>query len=77
MITIDYREEHSGILELFKTSGEEFKILKLEYGDYLISNQLAIERKTADDFVVSIIDGRLFKQVINLVKNFNYRCLII
>lgn len=77
MIIIDNREEKSGILELFRNSNIEFKLEQLKYGDYLINNQIAIERKTANDFVKSIIDGRLFKQVINLAKYFDYKCLII
>ena len=77
MIKIDYREEKSGIIELFKNSEIVFQVEQLKYGDYIIDNNLAIERKTADDFVISIIDGRLFRQIINLTKYFDYKCLII
>ncbi len=41
-------------------------ISTLAHGDYLLDNRLTIERKTARDFLVSIIDMRLFKQVANL-----------
>ncbi|UCE38989.1 MAG: hypothetical protein JSW00_07140 [Thermoplasmata archaeon] len=38
------------------------------YGDYIINNSITIERKTAKDFLISIIDGRLFNQLSNLRK---------
>ncbi len=37
----------------------------LSIGDFIISDRTAIERKTAEDFVASIIDGRLFEQISN------------
>ena len=38
------------------------------YGDYIINNSITIERKTAKDFLISIIDSRLFNQLSNLKK---------
>ncbi|MBN2542792.1 hypothetical protein JXI42_07970 [bacterium] len=77
MITIDCREKPSGIIELFEKNETEFKVEKLRYADYIINDLIAIERKTAQDFIISIMDGRLFRQVINLIKNYDYTCLII
>ena len=39
--------------------------------DDILDGVSTVERKTADDFIVSIIDGRLFRQVANLKKNCN------
>ena len=44
----------------------EFKTL--EIGDYILSDRVAVERKTAEDFENSIIDKRLFNQVMDLKK---------
>jgi len=33
-------------------------------GDYQVEKRLIVERKTLKDFAVSIIDGRLFKQML-------------
>ncbi|MGH8632473.1 MAG: ERCC4 domain-containing protein, partial [Burkholderiales bacterium] len=35
---------------------------RLRCGDYLIENQVTVERKRYDDFAVSLVDGRLFAQ---------------
>jgi DNA excision repair protein ERCC-4 len=76
-ITIDYREAASGLSDLLKDSGALVEIEKLSYGDYIINDMITIERKTAKDFLVSIIDGRLFSQLSNLKKFCNHPILLI
>ena len=68
-ITIDYREKPSGIVELLTHEKVDIEITKVPYGDYIINESITIERKTARDFLVSIIDGRLFSQLSNLKKH--------
>jgi len=46
-------------------------------GDYQIDNRLIVERKTLKDFAISIIDGRLFKQMIRLANSNSKAVLII
>jgi ERCC4-type nuclease len=65
-ITADYREEASGLIDLLKKEDIFIEVKKVLYGDYIINNSITIERKTASDFLMSIIDGRLFKQLSNL-----------
>jgi Fanconi anemia group M protein len=67
-ITVDYRETESGLIDLLKNEGVFVEIKKVPYGDYIINKTITIERKTARDFLISIIDGRLFKQLSNLKK---------
>ncbi len=67
-ITADYREKTSGLIDLLKYRGVLVETTKVPYGDYIINNDITIERKTAKDFLISIIDGRLFKQLSNLKK---------
>jgi len=67
-ITADYREETSGLVDLLKKEDVFVEVEKVLYGDYVINDSITIERKTANDFLVSIIDGRLFKQLSNLKK---------
>lgn len=76
-ITVDYRETASGITDLLKNSGALVKIAKLSYGDYIINDTITVERKTAKDFLISIIDGRLFNQLSNLKKFSNHPILLI
>jgi len=76
-ITVDYRETTSGLTDLLKNSGALVEIAKLSYGDYIINDTITVERKTAKDFLISIIDGRLFNQMSNLKKFCNHPILLI
>jgi Fanconi anemia group M protein len=49
----------------------------LSIGDFIISDRTAVERKTVEDFVASIIDGRLFEQVSNLKSAYEMPVLLI
>ena len=76
-ITVDYRETASGLTDLLKNSDALVEIAKLSYGDYIINDAITVERKTAKDFLISIIDGRLFNQLSNLKKFCNHPILLI
>ncbi|MFW9809316.1 MAG: ERCC4 domain-containing protein [Candidatus Thorarchaeota archaeon] len=55
-----------------KISGES-----LEIGDYVASEEVAIERKESNDFIQSLIDGRLFSQLNALRTAYRRPVLII
>jgi len=65
-IKVDYREKASGIIDLLKKEDVIIEVKKVSYGDFIINDSITIERKNAKDFLISIIDGRLFKQIANL-----------
>ncbi|MBI1973572.1 hypothetical protein HYS54_02050 [Candidatus Micrarchaeota archaeon] len=67
----DHRERASGILDLIGRKGVEVKEFQLQVGDFLVSEDVAIERKEANDFVSSMLDGRLFGQARELADNFS------
>ena len=50
---------------------------QLAVADYLLSKRVAVERKTCEDFLSSMTDGRLFKQLGELKENFRTPVLII
>ena len=52
------------------------RIDRLSLGDYKVNDHLLFERKTLKDFAVSIIDGRLFDQMIRLASS-KYRGILI
>ncbi|ABO34500.1 ERCC4 domain protein [Methanococcus maripaludis C5] len=64
-IIVDSRERHIGRY-LSERAEVEFKTL--EIGDYILSDRVVVERKTAEDFENSIIDKRLFNQIMDLKK---------
>ncbi|MFX1482692.1 MAG: ERCC4 domain-containing protein [Promethearchaeota archaeon] len=49
----------------------------LEIGDYVASEEVAIERKESNDFIQSLIDGRLFSQLSSLKSAYRRPVLII
>ena len=77
LIEIDYRERGGGILEILRKSNIMIEEKKLFIGDYLINRHIAVERKTTRDFVISIIDGRLFSQAFRLKRYAEVQLMII
>jgi ERCC4-type nuclease len=61
-IIVDYRERSSQVVGELSRLGAVLEFKSLKIGDYVISENVAIERKTFDDFAGSIIDRRLFEQ---------------
>ena len=68
---VDFRETPSGIIDLMRARGIDVQTKHVTCGDVILDGVVTVERKTAGDFIVSIIDGRLFRQVANLKKNCN------
>ncbi len=75
-ITIDDREDEQFFHQL-NSYNCEVEIKRLEVGDFICSENTAIERKTRRDFESSIIDKRLFLQLQNLKSNYGNIILII
>jgi ERCC4-type nuclease len=69
-IVIDSRELRSNVVKKLYELGVEIKTEPLEVGDFLLSDEVAVERKTIGDFLSSIIDGRLFQQLSQMSKHF-------
>jgi len=61
-IIVDHREKNS-LIQL----GHEIEFSQLEIGDYLI-NGTVIERKTVQDFISSMLNKRLLRQIENLTN---------
>jgi Fanconi anemia group M protein len=76
-IFIDSRENQVLLKELSKSKIIKPISKKLDVGDIIISEKIGIERKEKKDFVNSLIDGRLFKQVIKLATSFSRPILIL
>jgi DNA excision repair protein ERCC-4 len=68
-IVVDYREKASGLIDLLKNEDIHIQTRKISHGDYIINDSITIERKTSRDFLLSVIDGRLFNQLSNLKKH--------
>ncbi|MCL4343772.1 MAG: multidrug MFS transporter [Nitrososphaerota archaeon] len=76
-IVVDYREQASELPRILGELGLEVSFRQLGIGDYIISEDLAIERKTVHDFISSIFDGRLFRQADDLSNNYKTPIILI
>lgn len=74
-IAIDKRER--GFARLFLELGAEIEEKMLEVGDFICSEKTVVERKTCNDFEISVLDGRLFSQLSNLRANFENIIIVI
>lgn len=68
VVIVDKREERSDVPSLLIKHGLSVRFDILEVGDYALPGDILIERKTVNDFISSILDGRLFEQASNLSK---------
>lgn len=73
-IIIDNREKQS-LLPSYLSKEFNLKFEQLDIADYII-NKTAIERKTLSDFINSIFNKRLFKQLIEIKKYPSYFLII-
>jgi len=75
-VIADHRESQSGVIQHLLAVGVDVKFEKLDVGDYIIGD-VGIERKTAGDFLQSIVDGRLLNQAKLLSETFEHPIIII
>jgi len=76
-VICDNRETASPVVRSLSLMGVSLKLEQLPCADYVISERVGIERKSAKDFNDSIIDGRLFTELSQLVENFSRPILIL
>jgi len=77
-ITADDREQKSEVIKLLsEIENVDVSIRRLSVGDFQIGSRVIVERKTLKDFAKSIVDGRLFKQMIRLANSISMGVLIL
>ncbi|TXT59452.1 MAG: ERCC4-like helicase/ Hef nuclease [Promethearchaeota archaeon] len=76
-IICDNRETASSVVRNMSLMGLNLKLEQLPVADYIISERIAIERKSAQDFNDSIVDGRLFSELKDLANTFERPILIL
>jgi len=76
-IVVDGREKSSGIPDLLRKAGAVIDFAQLKVGDYVVSPEIAVERKTVHDLLSSIYDGRLFLQCSDLVKHYQKPLIVV
>jgi len=76
-IHIDHREECEALVAALRGYGYDIVFEHLTIGDYRILPDTVVERKTIDDFCLSIIDGRLFRQAFLLAEHVDCPVIIV
>ncbi len=76
-IVVDNREFNSDVVKELSLMNITVVPGNLNVGDYIISEVVGIERKTVEDFIQSMIEGKLFLQVKALKNNYPKPILIL
>ncbi len=77
VVYVDKREKDSGVSKLLEELGCSVVEKQLDVGDYVPGKEIAVERKAVSDFVSSIVDGRLSKQLINMAESYERPLVIV
>ncbi|NWG09391.1 MAG: DEAD/DEAH box helicase, partial [Nitrososphaerales archaeon] len=76
VIYVDARET-IGMIESLRGLGAKVEVKTLDIGDFVLSSDLIVERKTVEDFVRSVMDSRLFKQAMAMKGSYRRPILIL
>ena len=76
IIYADTREMNTRIIPILKKCCS-LREKQLKVGDYILSDRVGVERKSSEDFLQSIVDKRLFRQLEELKATFKKPLLII
>jgi Fanconi anemia group M protein len=67
---VDDREASGAVVARLRKLGVTIEVKRLPVADFVLSDRVAVERKTAADFESSVVDGRLFEQAGRLKAEF-------
>ena len=76
-IIIDHRESRSNVIRFLAQKDIDLETQQLDVGDYVLSSRIGVERKQVDDFLNSLIQGKLFMQMRKLRHAYSRPILII
>jgi len=77
VIITDCRENKCSVKDYLEDLDAVVKVLPLKVGDFICSERVCVERKTGNDFISSIVDGRLFQQAEELRDNFTKPIILV
>jgi len=76
-IIVDQREYRSNVSKNLLKKNVYIEPGQLDVGDYILSSRIGVERKNVDDFLDSLITGKLFKQLSMLRNTYSRPVLIL
>ncbi len=76
-VVADRREARSGVLEELEALGAFVERQTLSVADYVISDRVAVERKTDTDFIASMTERDLLVQIQELATNYERPLVVV
>lgn len=76
-VLVDIREFRSSLPFLLHRRGIEITPLTLEVGDYILTPDVCVERKSVSDLIGSLNSGRLFNQATAMTRHYKKPVLLI
>ncbi|MBT4192237.1 MAG: DEAD/DEAH box helicase [Candidatus Diapherotrites archaeon] len=77
IVFVDSREQASNVTKKLFDRDAKVIMKQLTVGDYVLSKDVCVERKSVEDFLASMIDGRLFNQLVDLRENYSKPLVIL
>nr|XP_022317869.1 LOW QUALITY PROTEIN: DNA repair endonuclease XPF-like [Crassostrea virginica] len=76
-VIVDMREFGSELPSLIHKRGIEIEPITLEVGDYILSPDICVERKSVSDLIGSLNNGRLYNQCVSMCRYYKKPVLLI
>ena len=76
-IVVDHRESRSTVARFLSHKEIIVEPQMLDVGDYVLSSRIGVERKIVDDFLQSLIEGKLFMQMKKLRSAYSRPVLLV
>ncbi|XP_052256550.1 DNA repair endonuclease XPF-like [Dreissena polymorpha] len=76
-VIVDMREFRSELPSLIHRRGIEIEPVTLEVGDYILTPEICVERKSVSDLIGSLNNGRLYNQCVSMTRYYKKPMLLI
>ncbi|XP_073398989.1 DNA repair endonuclease XPF isoform X1 [Dendrobates tinctorius] len=76
-IIVDMREFRSELPSLIHRRGIDIEPVTLEVGDYILTPEICVERKSVSDLIGSLNNGRLYTQCVSMCRYYKRPILLI
>ncbi|EDO39065.1 predicted protein [Nematostella vectensis] len=76
-VIVDMREFRSELPSLIHRRGIDIEPVTLEVGDYILSPDMCVERKSVGDLIGSLNNGRLYSQAVAMTRYYKRPILLI
>lgn len=77
LIIVDMREFRSSLPSLIHKRGIDIEPVTIEIGDYILTPDICVERKSINDLIQSIYSGRLYNQCTAMIRHYKTSIILI